>query len=159
MNYLTVAFTRIPVAFNIPQHLKLATGSHNCIPLTHSFTHSSTHSFVHSITCSLTLSLAHSFTYSLPHSFTLLLPHSLICALPTVTCSTILLNAITHMQTVTNEIFVAPYIGMNADTVIAVKVRSWNRAPTVCNLLSTNSSAGIGVPRNGLKFILGFLHW
>ena len=50
--------------------------------------------------------------------------------------------------------FVAPYIGMIASTVIAVKVRSWSGAPTVCNLLPTDSSAGIGVLRTGLKIIL-----
>ena len=56
-----------------------------------------------------------------------------------------------HSQTVTIKIFVAPYIGMIAYTVSAVKVRSWIRASTVCNLLLTDSFAGIGVLGTGLE--------
>ena len=43
----------------------------------------------------------------------------------------------------------APNLGMIVRTVIAVKVRSWIGAPTLCNLLPIDSFAGIGVLRNG----------
>ena len=52
---------------------------------------------------------------------------------------------------VINKIYVAPYTGMIASTVIAVKIRSWIGAPTVCDLLPTDSFAGIGVLRTRLN--------
>ena len=72
----------------------------------HSLIHSLTHtlfdplirSFIHSITRTLTQSLTHSFTHSLYSGIypTRSLTRLQLCALPTVTCSTTLLNAITH---------------------------------------------------------------
>ena len=98
---------------------------------------------------------AQSFTHSLFHSLTHPLIHSLTYShtvMRTTDCHLLDLTLeCNHSQTVTNKIFVAPCIGMIASTVIAVKVCSWIGAPTVCNLLPTDSFAGIGVLRTGLK--------
>ena len=105
------------------------------LPHTHSLTNFLTHSLFHP----LTHTLIHSLTYSLTVMCTTdchLHDHTLKC---------------NHSQTVTNKIFVAPYIRMIASTVIAVQVLSWIGAPTVCNLPPTDSFAGIGKLRTGVK--------
>ena len=57
---------------------------------------SKAHTLFHSLIYSPILLRTYYFTRSLTHLFTHSLTSSLLCALPTVTCSTTLLNAITH---------------------------------------------------------------
>ena len=110
------------------------------LPLTHSLTHSFTHSLLHSLTHSLIHSLTYSSTRDSAHCcvhyrLSPARPHSWMQSF--TNC---------HKQNIRGTLH-----WMNARTVIAVKVRSWIGAPTVCNLLPTDSFAGIGVLRTKLK--------
>ena len=76
--------------------------------LTISLAHLLTNSHTHSFTCLLALftrSFFHSGTIPLARSLTISLTHSLLCALPTGTCSTTLLNAITHKLSQTSYLW------------------------------------------------------
>ena len=57
----------------------------------------------------------------------------------------------THSLICYYTVIVAPYIGMIASTVIAMRIRRWIGAPTVCDLLPTDSFAGIGVLRTRIN--------
>ena len=163
INYLTITLTRIPVAFNhstaFPNlQQAVTTASHSLanshtLSLTHliihSHFHSFTHSSTHSSTHSLILSLAHSHTYSLAHLLLHTLTHALLWALPTVTCSTTLLNAITHKLSQTKYSWPLTLEWLLVLWLWWRAVAGW--ALTVCNLLPTDSFAGIGVLRTGLK--------
>ena len=105
--------------------------------------HSLFYALTHSYTRSLTHVFTHSFAHSLFHSLTFMCPTDCHLLDHTIECN--------HSQTVTNKIFVAPYIKMIANTVIAMNVPCWIGAPTVCNLLPTESFAGIGVLGTGLR--------